>query len=106
MMRKYKSLGSITNFCLPQLVVETRQRGILVMEQPVLVKQLPISFNHREFSKSGSISSEIISTSVLEVTVNRISVAEVDNMECACAPTGKDTVIDLVFPVFNHWKVL
>ena len=43
-----------------------------------------------------SISSEIISTSVLEVTVNRISVAEVDNMECACAPTGKDTVIDLV----------
>ena len=54
-----------------------------------------------------SISSEIISTSVLEVTVNRISVAEVDNMECACAPTGKDTVIDLLlFPVFNHWKVL
>tara|TARA_B100000900_G_scaffold353494_1_gene321712 strand:+ start:5288 stop:6076 length:789 start_codon:yes stop_codon:yes gene_type:complete len=43
-----------------------------------------------------SISSEGISTSVLEVMVNRISVAEVDNMECACAPTGKDTVIDLV----------
>ena len=43
-----------------------------------------------------SISSEAISTSLLEVTVNRISVAEVDNMECACAPTGKDTVIDLV----------
>lgn len=43
-----------------------------------------------------SISSDTISTSVLEVTVNRNSVAEVDNMECACAPTGKDTVIDLV----------
>ena len=97
MMRKFKSLGFITNFRLPQLAVETQQRGILVMEQPVLVKQLPISFNHREFSKSAtSISSDIISTSVLEVTVNRISVAEVDNMECACAPTGKDTVIDLV----------
>ena len=43
-----------------------------------------------------SIGSEVISTSVLEVTVNRMSVAEGDNMECACAPTGKDTVIDLV----------
>ena len=38
-------------FCLPQLVLETQQLGILVMEQPVLVKQLPTSFNHREFSK-------------------------------------------------------
>ena len=30
---------------------ENRQHGILVTEQPVLVTQLPISFNHREFSQ-------------------------------------------------------
>ncbi len=43
-----------------------------------------------------SISAGNIETASIQITVNRDSFAEVDNMECSCAPTGKDTVIDLV----------
>tara|TARA_B100000768_G_C11234343_1_gene356535 strand:+ start:392 stop:1189 length:798 start_codon:yes stop_codon:yes gene_type:complete len=43
-----------------------------------------------------SIGTDDVKTASVEVTVNRDSYAEVDNMECSCAPTGKDTVIDLV----------
>ena len=43
-----------------------------------------------------SISDDNIETASIQITVNRDSFAEVDNMECSCAPTGKDTVIDLV----------
>ena len=43
-----------------------------------------------------SISLDNIETASIQVIVNRDSSAEVDNMECSCAPTGKDTVIDLV----------
>ena len=43
-----------------------------------------------------SISADNIETASIQITVNRDSFAEVDNMECSCAPTGKDTVIDLV----------
>tara|TARA_B100001564_G_scaffold55099_1_gene41897 strand:+ start:116 stop:907 length:792 start_codon:yes stop_codon:yes gene_type:complete len=43
-----------------------------------------------------SISSDNIETAYIQVVVNRDSFAEADNMECTCAPTGKDTVIDLV----------
>lgn len=43
-----------------------------------------------------SIGTDDVKTASVEVTVNRDSFAEVDNMECSCAPTGKDTVIDLV----------
>lgn len=43
-----------------------------------------------------SIGTDDVKTASIEVTVNRDSFAEVDNMECSCAPTGKDTVIDLV----------
>lgn len=43
-----------------------------------------------------SISSSNIETDSIQIVVNRDSFAEVDNMECSCAPTGKDTVIDLV----------
>ena len=43
-----------------------------------------------------SIGLDQIKIATTEVTVDRNSVAEVDNMECVCAPTAKDTVIDLV----------
>jgi len=43
-----------------------------------------------------SISLDKIETASIQIIVNRDSSAEVDNMECSCAPTGKDTVIDLV----------
>ncbi|RJU82989.1 MAG: PKD domain-containing protein [Candidatus Poseidoniales archaeon] len=43
-----------------------------------------------------SIGTDKIETASIEITVNRDSFAEVDNMECSCAPTAKDTVIDLV----------
>ena len=43
-----------------------------------------------------SIGADNIKISSIEVFVNQESVAEVDNMECVCAPTAKDTVIDLV----------
>ena len=43
-----------------------------------------------------SIGTDDVKTASVEVTVNRDSFAEVDNMECSCAPTGKDNVIDLV----------
>ena len=36
-----------------------------------------------------------VTTSTLIITVNLESEAEVDNMECVCAPTAKDTVIPL-----------
>ena len=32
----------------------------------------------------------------IDITVNLVGFAEADNMECTCAPTGKDTIIDLV----------
>jgi len=43
-----------------------------------------------------SISADNVETASIEVRVDRDSFAEVDNMECSCAPTAKDTVIDLV----------
>lgn len=43
-----------------------------------------------------SIGLDNIMIASIEVFVNQESVAEVDNMECVCAPTAKDTVIDLV----------
>jgi phage baseplate assembly protein gpV len=43
-----------------------------------------------------SISADSVETASIEVSVDRDSFAEVDNMECSCAPTAKDTVIDLV----------
>ena len=42
-----------------------------------------------------SIGPDEIKIATTEVTVDRDSAAEVDNMECVCAPTAKDTVIDL-----------
>ena len=41
-------------------------------------------------------SPDSIETMILEITVNLVGTAEVDNMECTCAPTAKDTVIDLM----------
>ena len=41
-------------------------------------------------------SPDSIETMILEITVNLEGTAEVDNMECTCAPTAKDTVIDLM----------
>ncbi len=43
-----------------------------------------------------SISLDNIETASIQIVVHRDSSAEVDNMECSCAPTGKDTVINLV----------
>ena len=48
-----------------------------------------------------SIASDRIQTQVITITVHLTGVAEVDNMECECAPTAKDTVIDLVPPNGN-----
>ena len=45
---------------------------------------------------STSITSEDVYTSSIEVLVHLEASAEVDNMECACAPTGKDTTVDLL----------
>ena len=42
-----------------------------------------------------SISKDAVETTSLQVTVNLKGTAEADNMECTCAPTAKDTVIDL-----------
>ena len=42
-----------------------------------------------------SISSSLINTDTLIVKVNLLADAEVDNMECECAPTAKDTIINL-----------
>tara|TARA_B100000767_G_scaffold270534_1_gene294434 strand:+ start:544 stop:1332 length:789 start_codon:yes stop_codon:yes gene_type:complete len=42
-----------------------------------------------------SISNDAVETANLQITVNLIGMAEADNMECTCAPTAKDTVIDL-----------
>ena len=36
-----------------------------------------------------------VSTATITVTVHLESQAEVDNMECVCAPTAKDTIIPL-----------
>ena len=43
---------------------------------------------------STSITSEDVYTSSIEVLVHLEASAEVDNMEGACAPTGKDTTVD------------
>ena len=43
-----------------------------------------------------SISKETVETTIIHVTVNLVGMAEADNMECTCAPTAKDTVIDLL----------
>ena len=45
---------------------------------------------------STSITSEDVYISSVEVLVHLEASAEVDNMECTCAPTGKDTTIDLL----------
>ena len=42
------------------------------------------------------LSSDVIEVSEIVVTVHLEATAEVDNMECECAPTAKDTVIDLL----------
>ena len=42
------------------------------------------------------LSSDVIEVSEIAVTVHLEATAEVDNMECECAPTAKDTVIDLL----------
>ena len=41
-------------------------------------------------------SPDSIETVTIDITVNLVGSAVVDNMECTCAPTGKDTVIDLM----------
>ena len=41
-------------------------------------------------------SPDSIETMTIDITVNLVGSAEVDNMECTCAPTAKDTVIDLM----------
>ena len=43
-----------------------------------------------------SISKDDIQTKKISVKVNFVGTAEVDNMECTCAPTAKDSVIDLM----------
>jgi PKD repeat protein len=43
-----------------------------------------------------SIAPDEVKTSVVMVTVHLDASADVDNMECVCAPTAKDTVIDLL----------
>lgn len=43
-----------------------------------------------------SITPDDVKTSQVIVTVHLDATAEVDNMECVCAPTAKDTVIDLL----------
>lgn len=43
-----------------------------------------------------SISSSSVESDSLTVIVDLAANAEVDNMECECAPTAKDTIIDLV----------
>ncbi len=45
---------------------------------------------------STSITSDDVYTSSIQVIVHLEASVEVDNMECACAPTGKDTTIDLL----------
>ncbi|RJU86829.1 MAG: PKD domain-containing protein [Candidatus Poseidoniales archaeon] len=42
-----------------------------------------------------SITKDTVETTNLQVVVNLKGTAEADNMECTCAPTAKDTVIDL-----------
>lgn len=50
-----------------------------------------------------SITTDSIETSTIEITVHLKGMAEADNMECTCAPTAKDTVIDLVvLPGFSE----
>ena len=45
---------------------------------------------------STTSSPDKIETVSIDITVNLVGFAEADNMECTCAPTGKDTIIDLV----------
>lgn len=42
-----------------------------------------------------------IQSQIITITVQLVGNAEVDNMECECAPTAKDTVIDLIPPDGN-----
>ena len=41
-------------------------------------------------------SPDSIESMTIDISVNLVGFAEVDNMECTCAPTAKDTVIDLM----------
>lgn len=41
------------------------------------------------------LSGDTLTINNLEITVNLKGVVEADNMECTCAPTAKDTIIDL-----------
>lgn len=50
--------------------------------------------------RATSIDSEKIQSSALWVIVNFAAFVESDNMECECAPTAKDTVIDIT-PLTN-----
>ena len=43
-----------------------------------------------------SITPKAVKTTEIPITVHLEASAEVDNMECECAPTAKDTVIDLL----------
>ncbi|MBR60960.1 MAG: hypothetical protein CMA84_07095, partial [Euryarchaeota archaeon] len=43
-----------------------------------------------------SITPDVVETMEIPITVHLEASAEVDNMECECAPTAKDTVIDLL----------
>ena len=43
-----------------------------------------------------SITPDAVETTEIPITVHLEASAEVDNMECECAPTAKDTVIDLL----------
>ena len=45
---------------------------------------------------STSITSDEVYSKSMQVTVHLEASVEVDNMECACAPSGKDTTIDLL----------
>jgi len=45
---------------------------------------------------STTSSPDKIETVSIDITVNLVGFAEADNMECTCAPTGKDTIIDLI----------
>ena len=45
---------------------------------------------------STTSSPDKIESMSIDITVNLVGFAEADNMECTCAPTGKDTIIDLI----------
>ena len=43
-----------------------------------------------------STTADVIQTATIELTVGVVGLVESDNMECVCAPTAKDTVVNLV----------